>query len=56
MAQFPEKESEITVLAQGITAGLTASTEVFPSPPISPEALQERIAEYIAARDEARAQ
>lgn len=53
MAQFPRTEPQVIVLAQDISAGLTANTAVFPAPPVPPADLQNRMTDYITARDAA---
>jgi hypothetical protein len=39
MANFPKSESEILVLANDVKAGLAENVEVYPLPPVPPEAL-----------------
>lgn len=51
MARFPTREPDIVQLAHDVATGLTAHPEDFPSPPVSPDTIQERIAEYSAARE-----
>ncbi len=53
MARFPLKESEIVVLAQDMSSGLTANATVYPAPPVAPADLQTAMGAYITARDAA---
>ena len=53
MAQFPRTEPQVVVLAHDITAGLAANAAVYPAPPVPPADLQNRMTDYITARDTA---
>ena len=61
MARFPSKESEVLVLAQEMTTGLSANLATFPAPPVPfddvPPApsLTLHTSDYITARDAATA-
>jgi hypothetical protein len=55
MAQFPKSEAEIMALAQDLSGGLTTHADLFPAPPVSADALREKIAAYGNARDAATA-
>ncbi len=50
MANFPRPEAEIKALAQSIITGLTGSAD-FPSPPVSPAALQALLNSFITLGD-----
>ena len=53
MASFPYREPDIVRLAQDIATGLATHTEVFPSPPASPDDIAQALAAYNTARDAA---
>ena len=53
MARFPKQEAEIRALAQRVVAGLTNNPGLFPSPPVSPAALQAALDAFIARGEEA---
>jgi len=53
MARFPNRESDILVLAQDVITGFTAHPETFPNPPISLAQVAEVLATYIKSRDAA---
>jgi hypothetical protein len=50
MANFPRPEAEIKVLAQNIITGLTGNPN-FPSPPVTPAALQTLLTNFITLGD-----
>ena len=49
MARFPQAEPDIAALALLIMHGLTTYTEDFPTPPVPPEELQEKLDAYNTA-------
>lgn len=53
MATFPTRESDIVQLAHDLATGLMAHPEDFPAPPVTPDAIQQALAEYNAARETA---
>ncbi|MBO1348924.1 MAG: hypothetical protein EBE86_016745 [Hormoscilla sp. GUM202] len=42
MAKFPRTEPEVIALANGLIAGLTANTTVYPSPPLTIEGVRSK--------------
>jgi hypothetical protein len=53
MASFPNREPEITRLAQDVAKGLRANGEHFPLPPTGPGEIEQALEAYNAARDAA---
>ena len=53
MATFPTRESDIVQLALDLATGLMAHPEDFPAPPVTPDAIQQALAEYNGAREAA---
>ena len=53
MARFPEREAEITRLAQDLISGLTSYIDEYPTPPVLPEQLRTALSEYVAAHEAA---
>ncbi len=53
MANFPYREPDIVRLAQDIATGLAAHTDVFPSPPASPDDINQALTAYNSAREAA---
>nr|VFK40847.1 MAG: Fibronectin type III domain-containing protein [Candidatus Kentron sp. TC] len=53
MALFPKAETKIKSLAHEIVAGLTTHAEMFPSPPVTAEALEAALKAYTDAADAA---
>jgi hypothetical protein len=51
MAQFPRTEVAVARLAARVAAGLSEYKEVFPSPPVSPHELWQRLEQYGGARE-----
>jgi Fibronectin type III domain len=51
--QFPKREPDIARLAHDLVNGLRANAEDFPSPPVSPDQLQQTLDTYDAAREAA---
>ena len=48
MPTFPKKKADIVQLAQDVSKGLRAHSDVFPSPPISPDDMDKEIAVFAA--------
>jgi len=55
MARFPTKEAGIFALAQEMVTGLSASSAVYPSPPVSPADLGSAVGAYVNAKNGATA-
>jgi hypothetical protein len=53
MASFPLRETDIVALAHDIAAGLAAHTDVFPTPPHSPDEINTALTAVAAAHDAA---
>nr|VFJ94290.1 MAG: Fibronectin type III domain-containing protein [Candidatus Kentron sp. H]VFJ94818.1 MAG: Fibronectin type III domain-containing protein [Candidatus Kentron sp. H]VFK01295.1 MAG: Fibronectin type III domain-containing protein [Candidatus Kentron sp. H] len=53
MASFPRAETKIQSLAHEMVAGLTAHADLYPSPPITVQALGEALSAYTGAFDAA---
>ena len=51
--QFPKREPDMARLAHDLVNGLRANAEDFPSPPVSPDQLQQTLDTYNAAREAA---
>ena len=51
--QYPSREADILRLANDIAAGLAAHTDDFPAPPVSPEELEQALAEHDGNREAA---
>jgi Fibronectin type III domain len=51
--RFPKREPDIARLAHDLVNGLRANAEDFPSPPVSPDQLQQTLDRYDAAREAA---
>ncbi|MBC6423828.1 MAG: hypothetical protein GDA43_11475 [Hormoscilla sp. SP5CHS1] len=49
MAKFPRTELEVIALANGLIAGLTANSTVYPSPPLTIEELTANLNKVIAS-------
>ena len=49
--QFPKREPDMARLAHDLVNGLRANAEDFPSPPVSPDQLQQTLDTYNAARE-----
>ncbi|MBO1346538.1 MAG: hypothetical protein EBE86_003640 [Hormoscilla sp. GUM202] len=50
MAKFPRTEPEVIALANGLIAGLTTNTTVYPSPPLTIEELTANLNKVIASQ------
>jgi hypothetical protein len=48
---FPTRELEIVRLAQDVSKGFRDNPETFPAPPAGPDAIDQALADYNAARD-----
>lgn len=53
MTRFPQREADIARLANDVIAGLRTHKRDFPSPPESPEEIEEALDRYQAAREAA---
>ena len=53
MARFPKREADIAALTKRVVTGLTTHAEDFPSPPATPQQLEDALAAYDAAKDAA---
>ena len=51
--RFPKREPDIARLAHDLVNGLRANAEDFPSPPVSPDQLQQTLDTYNVAREAA---
>jgi len=51
--RFPYREADVLRLANDIAAGLAAHTDIFPAPPVSPDDLQQVLAEHDGNREAA---
>ncbi len=51
--RFPKREPDLARLAHDLVNGLRANAEDFPSPPVSPDQLQQTLDTYDAAREAA---
>ncbi len=51
MAVFPKKELEIRALAASLAEGLRNNVDLYPSPPNTPEEIEDLIAEFDASRE-----
>ncbi|MBC6475156.1 MAG: fibronectin type III domain-containing protein [Hormoscilla sp. GM102CHS1] len=51
MAKFPRTELEVIALANGLIAGLTANSTVYPSPPLTIEELTANLNKVIASQN-----
>lgn len=51
--RFPKREPDLARLAHDLVNGLQANAEDFPSPPVSPDQLQQTLDTYDAAREAA---
>nr|VFJ43429.1 MAG: hypothetical protein BECKFM1743A_GA0114220_1000817 [Candidatus Kentron sp. FM]VFJ43869.1 MAG: hypothetical protein BECKFM1743C_GA0114222_1000419 [Candidatus Kentron sp. FM]VFK05757.1 MAG: hypothetical protein BECKFM1743B_GA0114221_1000412 [Candidatus Kentron sp. FM] len=53
MATYPTEEAKILILAQEMSSGLEANSDIYPEPPVDIPGLDEALTAYIAARDAA---
>ncbi|MFA6240901.1 MAG: fibronectin type III domain-containing protein [Candidatus Hydrogenedentales bacterium] len=53
MARFPSREAEVKALAQNIVSGLTENAVLFPTPPVTPVALQALLNSLVTLCDQA---
>ena len=52
MARFPNRESEIVELADSLTAGLAANSQLYPDPPVPAEMLGQSLGRFQQLRDD----
>jgi len=55
MATYPTEEAKILILAQEMSSGLKANSNIYPAPPINVLDLDEALTAYVNARDAATA-
>jgi len=48
MATYPREEEKIVTLAQAMIDGFTNNSDIFPSPPVDPTALQAALTAFLA--------